>query len=232
MNPTLRTLLLILVIPLGIAGCANPLDVKPGDPDYAPVEAQAMLTSDPNDGGIYRAPGGGTRGLSLFEDTRARQIGDILTITLSERTVSSKSATSEVKKESSLGLDAGTVLGRTPTYGDYTMETAVNHSRDFSGEAAADQRNNLQGSITVMVSNVLPNGVLEVRGEKWLTLNRGEEFIRLRGLVRPDDILPDNSIPSSRIADVRITYSGTGELAESSRQGWLSRFFNSEYWPF
>jgi flagellar L-ring protein precursor FlgH len=71
-----------------------------------------------------------------------------------------------------------------------------------------------------------------VRGEKWLTLNRGEEFIRLRGFVRPDDVLPDNSVPSTKVADVRITYSGTGELAESNRQGWMSRFFNSEYWPF
>lgn len=224
---------MLLVVSLGLAGCVhNPLDVKPGDPEYAPVTEQQMETGTPNDGGIYLAAATGSRGLSLFEDARARQIGDVLTITLTERTVSSKSAASEIKKENQIGLDAGTVLGTTPSYGNYTMETSINHDRDFSGEASADQSNNLQGSITVMVSSVLPNGLLEVRGEKWLTLNRGEEFIRLRGLVRPEDILQDNSVPSTRVADVRITYSGTGELAESNRQGWLSRFFNSEYWPF
>lgn len=232
MNPTLRTLLLILAIPLVIAGCANPLDVKPGDAAYAPVTAQQMVIDNPNDGGIYRSASAGSRNLSLFEDPLARHVGDVLMITLTERTVSSKSASSEVKKDTSIGIDAGTVLGTTPSAGNYSMETAVGHSRDFGGEAAADQRNNLQGSITVMVSNVLPNGLMEVRGEKWITLNRGEEFIRLRGLVRPEDILQDNTIPSTRVADVRITYSGTGELAEANRQGWLSRFFNSEYWPF
>jgi flagellar L-ring protein precursor FlgH len=83
-----------------------------------------------------------------------------------------------------------------------------------------------------MVSDVLPNGLLEVRGEKWMTLNRGEEFIRIRGYVRPEDVLPDNTISSTKVADVRIAYSGSGELAQSNRQGWLSRFFSSEFWPF
>src|SRR5690606_7838640 len=113
-----------------------------------------------------------------------------------------------------------------------SLETNIQHNRDFKGEAAADQSNTLQGSITVMVADIMPNGLLEVRGEKWLTLNRGEEFVRLRGYVRPEDVLADNSVPSTKVADVRITYSGTGELADASRQGWLSRFFGSQFWPF
>lgn len=229
-NP--RSLLLICAIAFSLVGCTNPLDVKPGDEAYAPVTEQQMELAEPNDGGIYRTAAAGSRSLTLFEDVRARQIGDVLTITLTERTVSSKSAASEITKENEIDLDAGAILNRTPSYGEYTMRTEINHDRDFSGEASADQSNNLQGSITVMVSAVLPNGLLEVRGEKWITLNRGEEFIRLRGLVRPEDILRDNTIPSTRVADVRIAYSGTGELAESNRQGWLSRFFSSEYWPF
>jgi flagellar L-ring protein precursor FlgH len=194
-----------------------------------------MMPPPANDGGIFR-PGDyrASRGIALYEDSRARHIGDVITVTLSERTTSSKSANTEIKKDNAIGIDAGTVLGTTPSFNDgrYTMETAIGQNRDFAGEAAADQRNSLQGSITVMIADILPNGLFEVRGEKWLTLNRGEEFIRLRGFVRPDDVLPDNSVPSTKVADVRITYSGTGELAESNRQGWMSRFFNSEYWPF
>lgn len=219
---------------LSLAGCTIGPEPKPGDPNYAPVAAPAMAPPPPNQGGIYRAGYAPGYGLSLYEDNRTRRIGDVLTITLTERTVSSKSANSEVSKENAINLDAGTVLGRTPTFhgGDYSMETNIQHNRDFKGEAAADQSNNLQGSITVMVADILPNGLLEVRGEKWLTLNRGEEFVRLRGYVRPEDVLADNSIPSTKVADVRITYSGTGELADASRQGWLSRFFSSQFWPF
>ena len=211
-----------------LAGCSVLPGPKPGDPAYAPVEAPVMPPATANRGGIYRPDSG----VSLFADDRARGVGDVLTITLSERTVSSKSAGSDISKESSIDLNAGPVLGRGVTFNGYTMETGIEHNREFEGSASADQRNQLQGSIAVTVARVLPNGLLEVRGEKWLTLNRGEEFIRLRGLVRPADINPDNTIASTKVADVRIAYSGTGELAESNRQGWLSRFFTSEYWPF
>jgi len=78
---------------------------------------------------------------------------------------------------------------------------------------------------------VLPNGLLEVRGEKWLQLNRDKEFIRISGLVRKEDIAPDNTIASTRVADVRIAYSGTGTLADTNSPGILSRFFVSRWWP-
>lgn len=234
MKATWKTLGTLLAT-LAVAACSSLPGPKPGDAAYAPVAAPAMMPPPANDGGIFR-PGDyhASRGIALYEDSRARHIGDVITVTLSERTTSSKSANTEIKKDNAIGIDAGTVLGTTPSFNDgrYTMETAIGQNRDFAGEAAADQRNSLQGSITVMIADILPNGLFEVRGEKWLTLNRGEEFIRLRGFVRPDDVLPDNSVPSTKVADVRITYSGTGELAESNRQGWMSRFFNSEYWPF
>ena len=211
-----------------MAGCTIAPEAKPGDPAYAPVSAPAMMPQPPNQGGIYQAGGG----LSLFEDKRARRIGDVITVTLSESTTSSKKADSAIKKDDKVSIDAGVVLGSAPKLGGLNMATSVNPTRDFSGAATADQSNTLKGSISVMVSDVLPNGLLEVRGEKWMTLNRGEEFIRLRGYVRPEDVLPDNTIASTKVADVRITYSGSGELAQSNRQGWASRFFSSEWWPF
>ena len=83
-----------------------------------------------------------------------------------------------------------------------------------------------------MVSDVLNNGNLVVEGEKWLTINQGEEFVKLRGIVRPHDINPDNSIPSWRVAAANITYSGKGALADANKMGWLSRFFQSIFSPF
>jgi flagellar L-ring protein precursor FlgH len=213
-----------------LAGCTIAPDPKPGDGEYAPVSAPAMAAPPPQSGSLYR-PG---YGLALYDDNRPHRIGDIVTVVLTERTTSSKSAGADAGKSSSISIGAGTVLGQPVTAGDgrYTLETALEGSRDFEGEASAKQSNNLQGSITVMVADILPNGLLDVRGEKWVTLNRGEEFIRLRGFIRPEDIQRDNTIASTKVADARISYSGTGELAQPSRQGWATRFFNSEFWPF
>lgn len=223
-----QRMLLLTVAANAFTGCTIAPDAKPGDPSYAPVSAPAMMPPPPSQGAIYQNSGG----LSLFEDKRARHIGDVITIVLSESTTSSKKADNAIKKDDKIAIDAGIVLGAQPKIGDVNMTTSVNPTRDFSGAASADQSNKLQGTITVMVADVLPNGLLEVRGEKWMTLNRGEEYIRLRGYVRPEDVLPDNTIASTRVADVRITYSGNGELAQSNRQGWASRFFSSEWWPF
>lgn len=228
LHTAIRHLVLTSATLIAITGCVIAPNAKPGDPAYAPVAAPAMLAPPPSDGGIYR---NGT-GLSLFEDKRARRVGDVITILLSESTSSSKKADTEIKKEDSIEIDAGVVLGAQPKIGGVNMSTSVNPKRDFGGEASSDQSNKLSGTITVMVADVLPNGLLEVRGEKWMTLNRGEEFIRIRGYVRPEDVLPDNTISSTKVADVRIAYSGNGELAQANRQGWASRFFSSEWWPF
>jgi flagellar L-ring protein precursor FlgH len=211
-----------------LGGCVVGPDPKPGDPAYAPVSAPALLPPPANPGGIYQT----NTGVSLFEDKRAHRVGDVITIVLSESTTSSKKADTAIKKDDAISIDAGVVLGSVPRAGGVNMATSVNPTRDFSGAASADQSNKLVGTITVMVSDVLPNGLLEVRGEKWMTLNRGEEFIRLRGYARPEDVLPDNTISSTKIADVRISYSGNGELAESNKQGWASQFFSSKWWPF
>ena len=98
-------------------------------------------------------------------------------------------------------------------------------SNEFEGAGRATQSNSLFGEISVTVAAVLPNGNMLVQGEKTVRINRGDEFIRVSGIVRAIDIGPDNRIASTRLADARITYSGRGELARASRQGWLQRFF-------
>lgn len=198
------------------------------DPSYAPVIAATQVPSIINKGGIYK-PGFSD---GLFENRRARRIGDILSVILNESTNASKSADTELKKGSSIDFDEATLLGKAVSLGGYSFGTSLAQDREFAGESSSDQSNSLNGRIAVTVADVLSNGLLVVRGEKWMTLNRGEEFIRVSGLVRPEDIQPDNTVISTKLADARITYSGKGDLADTNRQGWASRFFNTEYWPF
>lgn len=215
-----------LVVAAGqlLLACASHPRPNPNDPYYAPTVSSTAPTMQATDGSLFQS----SYGLNLFDDRKALRVGDIITVTLSERTVSRKTSGVSVAKDSNTAFNAGTLLGANVA----DLETALQQKRNFAGDAGADQSNSLQGNITVTVAEVLPNGSLVVRGEKWMTLNRGDEFIRISGIVRPDDISPDNTVLSTRLANARISYSGTGELASSQSMGWLSRFFNSEYWPF
>jgi flagellar L-ring protein precursor FlgH len=113
-----------------------------------------------------------------------------------------------------------------------TLETDLSASNDYSGKADSKQSNSLNGSITVTVADVLPNGNLVIRGEKRLNLNQGNEYIKISGMVRPVDIATDNSVLSTKIADATIVYSGDGANADSNKVGWLGRFFMSAAFPF
>ncbi len=222
-----KNIVLVLAVTALSACTIGPTPI-PDDPEYAPKIVASSPMPSANRGGIYQ-PG---YSIPLFEDRRAMRVGDILSVILSERTQSSKTADTEITKENSIATDANSVMGVIPSFGEYNLGTSVTHDRELTGEASSDQSNSLSGSIAVTVADILPNGLLVVRGEKWMTLNRGEEYIRVRGLVRPEDIGPDNTVMSTKLADARIAYSGTGDLADANKQGWASRFFNSEYWPF
>ena len=200
---------------------------KPDDPAYAPVMPRTPMPQELNNGAIYQ-PG---FEISLYEDRKANRIGDVITVVLTERMAAQKKAENEISKDSSVSLANPVLFGRSGIAGINTG-VELGGGRDFNGEADANQSNSLSGSITVTVADVLPNGLLAVRGEKWITLNNGDELIRLSGLVRPDDVGADNSVLSTRVADARITYSGTGAFANASKPGWLSQFFMSPVWPF
>ena len=222
-----RTVLALLAIALLPACGFMPLKEPPG-PDYGPaVPAEPLETSDT--GGIYRTE----TSMDLFMDLRARAVGDILTIQLVERTDASKDSSSSTSKGTDLNTGLPIIAGRPVTVGGtQVLNNEIQSETSFAGEADATQSNRLDGSITVTVADRLPNGNLFVRGEKWITLNQGEEFIRFSGIVRPVDIGPNNSIPSTKVADAKIAYSGKGTLADSSEPGWLAKFFNSPWFPF
>ncbi len=183
----------------------------------------------PSDGAIYAAGSD----VSLFEDLKARRIGDLLTIVLKESTSASKSASTKTKKDSSIDLPGPTLAGRAVTVnGKPVLESSIEGAREFDGQGSSSQSNTLSGNITVTVVNRLPNGNLVVQGEKWLRLNQGDEFVRISGVVRPYDVLQDNTVTSDRVADAIISYGGRGMVASASRAGWLARFFNSSWYPY
>ncbi|WP_420791219.1 flagellar basal body L-ring protein FlgH [Enterovibrio gelatinilyticus] len=206
-----------------LVGCAPVSSVVDRQPEeiVPPMEMPEYI-ADP-DGGLFSA----NYAMALFQDRRAFRVGDILTITLDEQTRSSKKAGTSFDKSSDVSIGVPTLFGKTYPKG----QVGMNGERDFDGASSSSQQNSLSGSITVMVNDVMPNGVLRIRGEKWLRLNQGDEYIRLSGLIRVDDIDGNNQVSSQRLGDARITYSGRGALADANEAGWLTRFFNSSWFP-
>jgi flagellar L-ring protein precursor FlgH len=172
-------------------------------------------------------------GLNLFMDIRARGVGDILTVRLVERTNASKESSTNTARASDVDTGLPIIAGRPITLnGNPILNAQFGAETSFNGQADASQSNSLDGNIAVTVVERLPNGNLFVRGEKWITLNQGEEYIQVQGVVRPVDIGPNNTIASTKIADARIAYSGKGTLADSNSRGWLAKFFDSPWFPF
>ncbi|AMO67864.1 MAG: flagellar L-ring protein precursor FlgH [Zhongshania aliphaticivorans] len=223
----LGTAIAVLMVAL-LSACSS-APAKDSSADYESAAPSVAPDDDQNLGSIYRSG----YGMTLFVDRRARQVGDIITVTLEEKTDASKSSSTATGKESNISVPTVTLFGRGVTSdGVPILTTGVSSDQDFSGKGSSTQSNSLTGSITVTVSEVLRNGSLRVRGEKWVTINQGEEFIRIKGIIRPEDIGADNAIPSYKVADARITYSGKGALADANSMGWLGRLFQSVLSPF
>lgn len=202
-----------------LAGCATQIEEKVSetyDPVY-PVEGPALTATVPT-GGIYTASSAG-----LFaSDRRAARVGDILTVQFSEKFAATKSQTASGGRSSDYEIDLPNILTGGFDDGQLTNGT----SQSFSGRGAAQQSNSLTGRMSVSVVRELPGGMLEIMGQKRLTLNNGKEYIRLTGVVRPEDIGPDNVVGSDRIAHADIQYVGAGDTHDTAKPGWLRRGLN------
>lgn len=213
-------LLLVLVTAMGCASSRTAL------PSTAPLPQIEVAQPAPT-GSLF----GGGAGPGLFEDRRARSVGDILTAQLMEETDAANASGTNISKSNSNDIQNPVIAGealRSTT----NLEFGMDSEHAFTGSADSNQSNSLEGTIAVIVTAVLPGGNLMVEGEKWITLNRGREFIRLSGVIRPIDVGQDNVVPSNRIANANIAYSATGDHARANTVGWLSRFFMGRYSPF
>lgn len=192
---------------------------KEQEPVYAPGRPEAPPPPLAN-GAIFQA-GQGYSPLTFGQ--RAGSVGDVLTIVLVERTQARKSNLATTGRDGSIGLTP-------PSTGPLSLfspsDVSMGGGSKFAGRGEAAQSNALFGEISVTVAEVYSNGTMLVRGRKQVRINRGDEFIHVTGIVRASDIGPDNRIASTRIADARIGYSGKGEIARASRQGWMQRFFS------
>jgi flagellar L-ring protein FlgH len=219
--------LLIAALPIAtLAGCAVvPPTPKPMYSATLPVAPVAPAQAT---GSIYADQ----QNMELFADPRAHRVGDILTITLVESTQASKKAATATSKKNGNSITAPSILGHGLKIGGNTADSTLASNNSFAGDGSSTQSNQLNGEITVTVAQRLSNGAMIVQGEKWLTINQGEELVRISGIVRPQDIGNDNVVLSSRVADAKIEYVGKGTLADSNTRGWLSRFFDSKWMPF
>ncbi len=213
---------LFLLLLLGGCGALRHEPAVAPEPP-GPLTFGAEAAAEP--GGLYRV----SRAISLFDDRRAWRPGDVLTIRLEERTRSSHASETTINKKTDNSLSKPTLLGEVI---NSPFNTSVENQADFSGEAASDQSNSLSGTVTVVVTDVLPNGLMRVKGEKRVRINRGNEIIAVSGLVRPEDVDGDNSVSSLRLANAELAYTGTGPLANANRVGWFTRFFISPLSPF
>jgi flagellar L-ring protein precursor FlgH len=205
-------------------------------PDYMvpALEPLAELSQEERGSSLYSP----ITEVALFEDVKGYRRGDIINVLLAERTAAQKSSGTNVSKSNEATIQnptlggaereqLGTIWGR-----PFNLGFGLDSEQSFTGASGSNQSNTLSGSIAVTVVEELPRGNLLVQGEKWISLNEGHEFIRVRGIVRRSDITQANTVLSTQIADARIAYGGSGATKDANRMGWMSRFFNSALQPF
>ena len=204
-----------------LSGCAA-IQTTPPSAVHQPmsVRPEAMATALPANGAIYQT----VQARPLFEDRRARRIGDTITINLVERNTAEKSANANATRNGNMSAGIGPI-NRLPLSGLNGLELEADAESDFNGKGAAAANNVFNGTFTVTVIDVYPNGNLLVSGEKMVAINQGNEFIRFSGVINPNTVTTANSVQSTQVADARIEYRGSGFIDESNTMGWLQRFF-------
>ena len=188
--------------------------------DFEPIIPIAKKTGHKDKyGSIYSNSQNG-----LFAtDRRASKVGDILTVALSENFSATKSQSAKSAKKGEMKFDFPNVITAGADDGLFDSSS----EKSFDGSGSAGQNNSLRGQLSVTVTKVFDNGNMEILGQKKLTLNNGDEYIRLLGIIRPEDINNQNTVQSSRIANAKISYTGAGDVADTSKKGWFSKLIDA-----
>jgi flagellar L-ring protein FlgH len=211
-----------------LSGCATLQPEQPAAPKVS-VRPQPAPQLAQSNGAIFQTAmvsGASAQYRPLFEDRRARHVGDTLVIMLNERTAASKNASSSASKSNEVEFGIP-VFEKLPGKTLQGASLDANSSNKFQGQGASAANNEFSGTIAVSVVEVLPNGNLLVNGEKQIAINQGEEIIRFSGVVNPTTVGANNSVSSTQVADARIEYRGKGYINQAQKMGWLSRFFMS-----
>ena len=209
----------IIIFGLVLGGCGTYIEDRKSI-DYAPIyETETVSESEAGFGSIYKPKQG-----SLFAmEGRASRVGDILTVAFTESFQATKSQNAATSRSSESSVTFPPVVEKLIP----GEEFASSGENTFSGSGSTAQSNSLTGSVSVHVIRVFGNGNLEIMGQKKLTLNNGDEYIRVSGIVRPRDISADNVVQSDRIANADINYIGAGDIARSGKKGWYTRLMET-----
>ena len=221
----------LMAVVVGLQACAQPDPMLPAltsSPDFAPVYPLVQDQTKPATGGIY----GNRQSDAWFGRGRNYQVGDLITVMLNESTQAARSQGTDISKDASnTAIPAGVskfLAGPTSPVNGVNLNSSTTKS---AGKGSADQKASLTGSITVTVIEILANGNLVVRGEKKLGLSEGTEVIQVAGVIRPQDVGPNGTVNSLRLANAQISYRGSGDLASASKPGWGTTGL-MKYWPF
>lgn len=227
---------IIIVAVTALVGCTSSRPMPHRNKDFSPVLPTTMIEEPVPDGSIY------TKGArdGLFGDSKAYRVGDLITIVLQEEMNSIKGVSNNLNRKSTnsllSGLQRAALAGASAFSWPWMIasdqldpETEQELKNESSGSTG--HANKLFGQISASVVRVLLNKNLVVRGEKLITLNQGDEYIQISGIIRPEDVLPDNTVLSFRVANAQITYSGSGEVHDATRAGWGTSLLY-KIWPF
>ena len=220
------------VLAILLAGCASSRARIHGEPLVLPELEVGEAPQYLSEGTLYNESGG----VELVSDFRARHAGDVLVVRISEISLGKTSADSKLDKESSSKLETPVLFGYENQIGlgsdfDPSLVFQTGGSRSFEGEGETSRQNSLVARLAVRVLAVGSGGRMLVAGSKQITVNRESQRLVLAGIVRPSDVGPDNSIDSSKIAELTVTFGGEGDVAEVTRQGWFQRLLG-KIWPF
>ena len=224
---------MVLLLAVGTGGCGMTRATQRPPAPVAVVQPVPPEKLAPRKGSIWQTSDRNT----LFLDNKARNVGDIITVLVSERSEAAKKANTKLDRnnDNSFALsglfDMSKLLNATAPAGDQDRVAlsqggaASNHK--FEGKADTDRESELLATVSCLVTEVLPNGNLRIEGRQDITVNHETQFIVLSGIIRPEDISPQNSVMSAKMADARIEYGGEGDVDSQQRPSWLNRFFSS-----
>lgn len=219
--------ILIGILAIGVGGCATsqaPLKIT-STPQIEPVPPR-ISPPTPAEGSLW-AP---RTSANLYADLKARNVGDIVTINIVESARASKNATTKTARDSSLGASWSGVLAKLA--GDWVgSEQTVDFKNEFDGKGETTRSSQLNAYITAQVIHMLPNGNLVIQGSRQVQVNNENQFINIRGVIRPVDISSNNIVLSTFIADATIELTGQGVISDKQRPGWLARILDW-VWPF
>ena len=229
-----RGLMILTVLALMVGGCASTDKAK--NQVVTPVtrgRAESLGQQQISEAGLWR----GGRKIWLFRDTRAREVGDVVTINVVETAKASKNATTKTQRDSAIDAGIEAFLGYETWLEEHNSRFNADNmfrakmAKGFDGSGTTTRNETMTASISARVLEVLPNDNLLIRGSRHVRLNNEDQIIVVSGIIRPEDISPDNTILSSFVADAKIEYFGKGVISDEQRPGWLARILNV-IWPF